>query len=208
MKQSFVRFPLSEALASELLERSKRGLLTPQDLRHQVEIGRFSKDTLAHLKIRDNVLVTSVSMLVKVMEKHDLTPAVVASLPALIRKPVACYTSDTERNSIVVVTVEKPDGTNPILVPFRVDVPDAANKPNMHWMVSAYCKDDPEIFERWETKGLLVWKKQPEQIVVATEIIASATVVDADIVERIEIQATEVVEIELGKAKGREAAPK
>ena len=52
----------------------------------------------------------------------------VACLPALILKPVACYASDTERNSVVVVTVEKPDGINPILVPFRVDVPDAANK--------------------------------------------------------------------------------
>jgi hypothetical protein len=207
MKQSFVRFQLSEALAAELLERSERGQLTSQDLRHQVAIGRFSKETLKQLNIADNVLVTSVKMLVKAMEKHDLTPSMVASLPALIQKPVACYTSDTERNSVVVVTVESPDGKNPILVPFRVDVPDAANKPNMHWMVSAYCKDDPEIFDRWEKKGLLIWR-QPEQIVVAKEIVASATVIQNGAVEHIEIESTGVVEIESGDAKDRNAAPK
>jgi hypothetical protein len=61
----------------------------------------------------------------------------------------------------VVVTIEMPDGKNPLLVAIRVDVPDSANKPNMHWMASAYAKDDPAVIERWEANGLLIWKREP-----------------------------------------------
>lgn len=177
MKKSFARFELSELLAATLLERHQQGRLTNDDLRHQVAIGRFTKETCTRLNIQDRVLVTSVSLLVKIMTKHNLTPAVVASLSDAINAPVAAYLSDTERNSIVVVTLEKPDGSNPLVVPFRVDVADSANKPNMHWMVSAYAKDDPAILERWERKGLLIWKQASQQAVASVE--ATMTIGDA-----------------------------
>lgn len=149
------------------------------------------------MKIPDRAVVTSVRLLVKVMEKHGLSPELTASLRALILKPIAVYESATERNSIVVVTIEMPDGRNPLLVAIRVDVPDSANKPNMHWMVSAYAKDDPAIIQRWEANGLLIWK--PEPVAGATtdfvvEVVRSEEVVAVEVKARAE------------NAKGRDAA--
>src|SRR5258708_3740899 len=95
------------------------------------------------------------------MKAPGLPPETVASLRELILKPVAVYESATERDSIVVVTIEMPDGINPLIVAIRIDVPDSANKPNMHWMVSAYAKDDPAIVKRWEANGPLIWKREP-----------------------------------------------
>jgi hypothetical protein len=156
----FVRFDLSAELATELLWRHQTGHLTETDYRHQILIGRFTTETLTAVSIPDRAVVTSVRLLVKIMEKHGLHPETVASLRELILKPAAAYESATERNSIVVVTFEMPDGINPLLVAVRIDVPDSANKPNMHWMVSAYAKDDPAIFKRWEANGLLIWKRE------------------------------------------------
>ncbi|CAE6715865.1 MULTISPECIES: MuF-C-terminal domain-containing protein [Paraburkholderia] len=157
----FVRFDLSVELTTELLRRHQTGRLADSDYRHQVLIGRFTKEALTVINIPDRAVVTSVRLLVKIMEKHGLPPETVASLRELILKPVAVYESATERDSIVVVTIEMPDGINPLLVAIRVDVPDSANKPNMHWMVSAYAKNDPEIVKRWEANGLLIWKHEP-----------------------------------------------
>jgi hypothetical protein len=157
----FVRFDLSVELTAELLRRHQKGYLTDSDYRHQVLIGRFTKETLTAINLSDRAVVTSVRLLLKIMEKHGLSPETVASLRELILKPVAVYESATERDSIVVVTVEMPDGKNPLLVAIRVDVPDSANKPNMHWMASAYAKDDPAVIERWEANGLLIWKREP-----------------------------------------------
>jgi len=126
-----------------------------------VLIGHFTKEALSAIRIPDRAVVTSVRLLIKVMEKHGLTPETAASLRRLILEPVAVYESATERDSIVVLTIEMPDGIHPVLVAIRVDVPDSANKPNMHWMVSAYTKDDPETMQRWEAKGLLIWKRTP-----------------------------------------------
>lgn len=167
----FVRFDLSVELVAELLWRHQRGHLADSDYRHQVLIGRFAKEVLTTIDIPDRAVVTSVRLLVKIMEKHGLPPETVASLRELILKPVAVYESATERDSIVVVTIEMPDGINPLIVAIRIDVPDSANKPNMHWMVSAYAKDDPAIVKRWEANGLLIWRREPV-VEVTTETVA------------------------------------
>ncbi|RKE37769.1 hypothetical protein B0G76_4046 [Paraburkholderia sp. BL23I1N1] len=157
----FVRFDLSVELVTELLQRHKRGHLKDSDYRHQVLIGRFTKEALTAINIPDRAVVSSVRLLVKIMEKHGLPPETVASLRELILKPVAVYESATERDSIVVVTIEMPEGINPLLVAIRIDVPDSVNKPNMHWMVNTYTKDDPAIVKRWEANGLLICKREP-----------------------------------------------
>ncbi|WP_144107724.1 hypothetical protein [Paraburkholderia sp. BCC1886] len=171
----FVRFDLSPELTAELLRRHRAGDLQDTDYRHQVLIGRFTKNDLAPMKLVDRAVVTSVRLLVKIMEKHNLSADTVAALRTLILRPVAAYKSATERDSIVVVTVELPDGINPLLVAIRVDVPDSANKPNIHWMVSAYAKDDPSIFQRWEERGLLIWKPDRQLEAAATPITGALT---------------------------------
>jgi len=120
---------------------------------------------LTPLKIRDLGVITSVAILVKVMEKHGLKPSLVESLKELILEPVAVYKSATERESIVVVTAEMPDGINPLLIPIKIDVMGASGKSNFHWMASAYAKEKPEIIERWEKNGLLLSK--PAQAAIA-----------------------------------------
>ncbi|WP_345815838.1 hypothetical protein AAGS40_16400 [Paraburkholderia sp. PREW-6R] len=156
----FIRFDLSVELTTELLHRHQKGKLADADYRHQILVGRFTRETLTAIKIPDRAVVTSVRLLVKIMEKHGLSPETVASLRKLLLIPAAVFQSATERESIVVVTVEAPDGKNPLLIAVRVDVPDSANKPNIHWMASAYAKDDPTVIDRWKAKGLLIWKRE------------------------------------------------
>lgn len=102
----FHRVDLSAALAETVLERHAETLLSDQDYRLQVRIGRFSKTAITALGIRDLDVITSVAILVKVMEKHGLKPSMVESLKELILEPVAVYKSATERESIVMVTAE------------------------------------------------------------------------------------------------------
>jgi hypothetical protein len=159
MKQSFRRFELSKELASELLKREQAGHLTDQDRRHQIAMGRFRKEVRNNLGIPDCTLVTSVSIVVKAMTKHSVAPSTIADLPDLLQQPAAAYHSATERDSIVVVTLEQKGRGSPLLVPFKVNVPDSANKPNIHWMSSAYEKDDPNILAKWGNAGLLIWER-------------------------------------------------
>lgn len=174
----FRRFALTLEFAQEILRLSEAGELG-DEARHQVLIGRFSKAMCTRLAIPDRDLVTSVAILAKSLHKHRITPAMMVALPNLLDTATAAYVSDTERNSIVVVTVALPDGRQPLLVPFRVDVPDAANKPNMHWMVSAYAKDNPQVFEIWKEKGLLIW--EAEGLQPAKEISAGMASDDAEL---------------------------
>ena len=203
----FHRVDLSAALAETVLERHTEALLSDQDYRLQVRIGRFSKTAIAALGIRDLDVITSVAILVKVMEKHGLQPSMVESLKELILEPVAVYKSATERESIVVVTAEMPDGINPLLIPIKIDVMGASGKSNFHWMASAYAKEKPEIIERWERNGLLLWK--PAQAVAVVPVEAAPAEPTHDLaLEAVSVD--EAVLLYAGatteNAKGRDAA--
>src|SRR6185437_9131059 len=128
----FHRVDLSAALAETVLGRHISAMLSEQDYRLQVRIGRFSKAAISALGIRDLDVITSVAILTKVMAKHGLEPSMVESLKELILAPVAVYKSATERESIVVVTAEMPDGINPLLIPIKIDVMGASGKSNFH----------------------------------------------------------------------------
>ena len=203
----FHRVDLSAALAETVLERHAETLLSDQDYRLQVRIGRFSKTAITALGIRDLDVITSVAILVKVMEKHGLKPSIVESLKDLILEPVAVYKSATERESIVVVTAEMPDGINPLLIPIKIDVMGASGKSNFHWMASAYAKEKPEIIERWEKNGLLLWK--PSQAVGVVAVVAATAEPTREVaIEVVSIDQVVVLDTEATRenAKGRDAA--
>lgn len=83
----FHRVDLSATLAETVLQRHVEALLSDQDYRLQVCIGRFSKTAITALGIRDLDVITPVSILVKVMGKHGLKPSMVESLRELILEP-------------------------------------------------------------------------------------------------------------------------
>ena len=154
----FCRFDLSSDFAATVHDRSRKNLLTAEELRYQVRIGRFSKAALQALGLRDLDVVTSLSVLTKMVGKHGLGPDALAQLRDIVLNPVSVYKSDTFPGSVVVVSAMLPDGANPLLMAIRVDKPDSAGKTNIHWMVSAYVKETPGILEKWEEKGLLLWR--------------------------------------------------
>lgn len=40
----------------------------------------------------------------------------------------------------------------------ELDRPNAASRTNMHWMTSAYPKNNERKFDQWRTEGLLIWE--------------------------------------------------
>jgi hypothetical protein len=47
---------------------------------------------------------------------------------------------------------------DPLIASIVVNTPDAAAKPNMHWLTSAYAKDNHQKLVDWENDGLLLWR--------------------------------------------------
>jgi len=204
----FHRVDLSAGLAETVLGRHTNSMLSEQDYRLQVRIGRFSKTAIRALGIRDLDVITSVAILTKVMTKHGLEPAMVESLKELLLAPVAVYKSATEHESIVVVTAEMPDGINPLLIPIKIDVMGASGKSNFHWMASAYSKEKPDIIERWEKNGLLLWKPLQTETAEAAEALR-AEVAGVATIEELGADAATFVAATAATAentKGREAA--
>lgn len=61
----FVRFDLSVELTTELLRRHQTGHLADSDYRHQVLIGRFTKEALTVINIPDRALLRQSAFLSK-----------------------------------------------------------------------------------------------------------------------------------------------
>lgn len=151
------RFPMDLEIATAICTGSIAGTLSDEDLRHQILLGRFPKDVLTALKIPDLSVVTSVAVLAKLAKKHTLSPAIIGGLHSLISAPQAVFSSATKNDSIVIVTMMMVEG-DPLIASVVVDTPDAYLKPNMHWLTSAYGKDNHAKLTEWERSGLLLWK--------------------------------------------------
>lgn len=151
------RVEMSLDLAKFICDGSRNKTLSNDELRIQVQLGRLPKLVLTSLNIPDLMVVTSVSLLVKLEHKHKIGPAVMSMLHELIGNPSAVFKSATQAESIVIVTVVYVDG-NPLIASIVVDTPDSFGKPNMHWMTSAYGKDNHQRLVDWEQEGLLLWR--------------------------------------------------
>ena len=156
------RFPIDLEIATVICEGSKTNTLSPEDLRHQVQLGRFPAAILADLSIPDLQVVTSVAVLAKLANKHKLSPAIIVNLHHLIGQPKAIFSSASRKDSIVIVCMMMVEG-DPLIASIVVDTPDAALKPNMHWLTSAYAKDNHQKLVDWENEGLLLWRAKATQ---------------------------------------------
>jgi hypothetical protein len=74
------RFPMDLEIATAICEASNNGALSPDDLRHQIQLGRFPAPVLTALSIPDLQVVTSVAVLAKLAKTHKLSPAIIVNL--------------------------------------------------------------------------------------------------------------------------------
>lgn len=148
---------LTDTLVDWIQTEGSKGLIQPNRLGDRVVIGRFTKDMLARLGCADLELVTSVSVLEKMMFDHGISASKLKSLHQTICTPERVYRSASHpQTSVVVMTLQRL-GAKPILIPIWLNKASAAGKPAMHWVASGYVKDDPNIFTRWDAAGLLIW---------------------------------------------------
>ena len=154
MKQHKLSIELVRGIQKAALE----GSASDQERRNQVLLGRFPQNLLDALKVPDLEIVTSVSIIEKMIFEHGLTPPVIADLHNLVCVPNAVYQSATQGDSIVVLTIQITRQL-PVIAAIKIDKPDSAGKPNIHWLASAYPKDHTEMFNRWEKLGLLLWQQ-------------------------------------------------
>lgn len=153
------REPLSHALVDWIREEGLKGTIPPARYDDHVVVGRFSPDMLMVLACDDHELVTSISVLEKMMFDHAISAERVKGLHQLVCTPQKVFRSATHPDtSIVVLTPEELRGC-PILVPVRLNHRSGAGKPLMHWVASAYAKDHPEMLAKWEQRGLLLWER-------------------------------------------------
>jgi hypothetical protein len=146
-----------------LLEQAIQEKSLDNDLRrNQVLLGKFPQEVLTALKIDDLDVVTSVSVLAKIMDRHKLSAATVSGLHELICNPVAVYDSATEQGAVVVLTMRLMMG-DPIIAAISVNTPDAFKKGRMHWLTSAYPKENHAKFSEWERAGLLRWRPEAKK---------------------------------------------
>lgn len=149
---------LSLELIRDIQRAGSDGTASDQERRNQVLLGRFPQHLLASLKVPDLEIVTSVAIIEKMIFEHGLTAPVIADLHNLICTPSAVYQSASQGDSIVVLTIQITRQL-PVIAAIKLDKPDSAGKPNIHWLASAYPKDHTEMFSRWQRQGLLLWQK-------------------------------------------------
>lgn len=157
------RFPLYLELATFICTASADGSLSNEELQQQVLIGRLPQTVLTELKIPDLDVVTSVSVLSKLARKHKLGPGVISGLRELIGSPSAVFRSATMGGSIVLVSPMTVAG-KPLIAALAVDASDAYMKPNIHWLSTAFPKENTAKFGEWERAGLLLWRPKKNSL--------------------------------------------
>lgn len=150
------RTTLDENLAKQIRDASLNGQLGNDEKATRIAIGRFSQDMLEILQCKDLELETSVAVLDKMIFDHGIPASSLGRLSTLIETPQFIYKSATQTESVVVVSVEMLKAA-PILIPIWIEKQGPKGKPNMHWVSSAYAKDDPNILARWDYQGLRIW---------------------------------------------------
>ena len=147
---------LSIDLVREIQQKGVAGTVSDRERRDQARLGRFPQPLLTALNVQDLEIVTSVATIEKMIFDHGLTPSVIANLHQLLCTPTAVYQSATHGDTIVVLTMQITRQL-PVIAAVKLDKPDAAGKPNIHWLASAYPKDQAAMFKHWQNQGLLLW---------------------------------------------------
>ncbi len=151
------RLPLSDDLVDWVQEHGQAGTIPKDDYGNHVIIGNFSPSMLGILQVPDLQLVTSVSVMEKMMFDHAISGPTIKGLPALLSQPKSIYKSDMAVGSVVIITLANLRG-KPVVVPVRLGQHGATGRAGMHWVASAYAKDHTDQLQAWRDKGLLIWE--------------------------------------------------
>jgi hypothetical protein len=152
-----MREHLTDSLVEWIQTHGSKGTISPNRLDDHIVIGRFGQDMLWRLRCADLDLITSVSVLEKMMFDHGISATKLKSLNQTICTPQRIYQSASHPETSVVVMTLQSLGMKPILIPIWLNKPSSKGKPAMHWVASGYVKDDPRIFDKWDAAGLLIW---------------------------------------------------
>ncbi|WP_322106018.1 hypothetical protein [Paraburkholderia sp. J41] len=154
------RIELTRDLPRGILKAYEAGELGRDFLSVQVLIGRLPTAVLTALETPDLNVVTSISILAKILTKHSVPPDIVANLANTVLRPKAVYQSASKGNvpsAVLLLSVERVDG-DPLMASVELDQPNATSRANMHWMTSAYPKNNEGKFDQWRADGLLIWE--------------------------------------------------
>lgn len=127
-----------------------------EKMRQIVSIGRFPPDILAGIGCEDLEIVATVSVFEKMVFDHGLGTDVLSRFHAVLCAPKQIFNSASRPGSVVVITLEVQRG-NPIIIPIQLSKSVGKYQPNVHWVSSAYAKDNPGQLQKWEKDGLLLW---------------------------------------------------
>jgi hypothetical protein len=154
------RKPLTDELVERVKTEGMKNTITEVEMAEHVIIGRFTDVMLSRLNCPDLEIATSISVLVKMIFNHGITPKHIKSLSQLICNPQEIYQSVSHPNdSVVIVTIENIAG-EPILIPIWLNKPGRTGKQPDHWVSSAYAKTDPNVLTRWKSTGHQIWPKK------------------------------------------------
>jgi len=127
-----------------------------EKMRQIVSIGRFPADILTGIGCEDLEIVTTISVFEKMVFDHGIGTDILSRFHSILCAPKQIFNSASRPGSVVVVTLEIQRG-NPIIIPIQLSKPVGKYQPNVHWVSSAYAKDNPRQLQKWEKDGLLLW---------------------------------------------------
>jgi len=128
-----------------------------EKMRQIVSIGRFPAGILAGIGCDDLEIVTTISVFEKMVFDHGIGTDILSKFHAILCAPKQIFNSASRPGSVVVVTLEFQRG-NPIIIPIQLSKHVGKYQPNVHWVSSAYAKDNPDQLQKWENDGLLLWR--------------------------------------------------
>ena len=152
------REPLTAALVAWISETGLSGPIPAQRMRAILSIGRFPTDMLNVLGCKDLELVTTISVLEKMIFDHGLRYDHLCGLHSLICRPEKIFRSASRPETSVVILSLETLRDRPIILPIELNKPMAKGQHPVHWLSSGYAKDNREMIDRWEKNGLLIWQ--------------------------------------------------
>lgn len=148
---------LSGELVDWIAKTGMANALTPDEMSRYVAVGRFDVAMQRRLGCADFEVATSVAVLDKMMFDHGLPASRLKSLLEMVHDPLAIYRSATHPTSSVVIVSTQNLGSAPVLIPIWLNKQSRPGKQPIHWISSAYAKNDPHILRTWDTQGHKLW---------------------------------------------------
>lgn len=153
------REPLTADLVEWIRVTGQAGPIPPERMRATLIIGRLTQQMLALLKCEDLELITTISVLEKMIFDHGLRADHVCGLHGLICQPEKIFKSASRPETSVVIMSLETLRARPIILPIELGKRMAKGQPSVHWLSSGYAKDNPGMIDKWKRDGLLIWER-------------------------------------------------